>query len=298
VLHRVDGRCAFHRGGCQIHRKLGHDALPLACQHFPRECLIDARGVSVTLSHYCPTAAGLLFDHSGPVAIVEGPPPIPSGQPEGLDAHEALPPLLRPGMLMDHAGYAAWETHVVCCLAGHDAVACSRQPEQTLAMLEDHAARVSRWRPGDTSLVDEIRRLNGNLTPVTASDPDWAFERRLFDFARSSVVPPDTWPPYPRSANRMWSSGVAEAWHGHSLVIGRYLSGHAFASWMAYQGSGVMSLIRRLQLALAVLRAEAIRRCDGESLTAETLKEGVRQADLLLVHLADRSELARRINAW
>jgi Fe-S-cluster containining protein len=88
---RNNGHCVFFeagRSGCSI-----HDVKPAACVHFPYLSLIDQRGVSVTLSHYCPTAVSLLFEHSGPMEIVEGAPPIGDGQDvEGLDARESLPP--------------------------------------------------------------------------------------------------------------------------------------------------------------------------------------------------------------
>ena len=89
---RSNGHCVFFeagRPGCAI-----HDVKPAGCVHFPYLCLIDPRGVHVTLSHFCPTAAAMLFEHNGPIAIVEGPPPIGDGQDlEGLDARESLPPL-------------------------------------------------------------------------------------------------------------------------------------------------------------------------------------------------------------
>ena len=56
--------------------------------------MIDPRGVHVTLSHYCPTAAALLFEHDGPIEVVEGPSPVPQLEiPQGLDARESLPPV-------------------------------------------------------------------------------------------------------------------------------------------------------------------------------------------------------------
>jgi Fe-S-cluster containining protein len=83
------GVCVFHDGQCTV-----YEHRPLACVHFPYVCLIDPRGVHVTLSHYCPTAAGLLFDHEGAIEIVEGPSPVPRLEiPEGLDARESLPPM-------------------------------------------------------------------------------------------------------------------------------------------------------------------------------------------------------------
>ena len=91
--------------GCTV-----HPARPSSCSHFPFVCLIDARGVHVTLSHYCPTAASLLFDDTGPLGIVEGPPPVPGfAVPEGLDARDSLPPLETPNRLMTFDAFTAWE---------------------------------------------------------------------------------------------------------------------------------------------------------------------------------------------
>lgn len=88
---RPNDHCVFFEAGkpgCAIHA-----VKPAACVHFPHVCLIDQRGVRVNLSHYCPTAAAMLFEASGPVAIVDGPSPIPGGGAlEGLDARDALPP--------------------------------------------------------------------------------------------------------------------------------------------------------------------------------------------------------------
>ena len=71
VVLRTDsrGRCAFLEGGpahhlCAVHREMGEEALPSACRHFPRVVTLSPLGVSVTLSHYCPTAAGMSLRHS------------------------------------------------------------------------------------------------------------------------------------------------------------------------------------------------------------------------------------------
>lgn len=106
---RSNGHCVFFeagRPGCSI-----HDVKPAGCVHFPYLCLIDPRGVHVTLSHYCPTAAAMLFEHNGPIAIVEGPPPIGDGEDlEGLDARESLPPAVGDAKrLMSFDELIAWE---------------------------------------------------------------------------------------------------------------------------------------------------------------------------------------------
>jgi hypothetical protein len=150
-----NGHCVFHRDGCEIHRHLGEAAMPTACRHFPRQVLIDPRGVFVTLSHYCPTAADLLFRHEGSIDIVEGPAAIPCGEPEGVDARDVLPPLLAPGVLVDLDGYSAWERHVVDVLTTTDAGSA----EMALDRLERDLAVLQRWRPGVTSLVHAVHAL-------------------------------------------------------------------------------------------------------------------------------------------
>jgi Fe-S-cluster containining protein len=107
---RDNAHCVFFeagRPGCAI-----HGVKPASCAHFPFVCLFDQRGVHVALSHYCPTSTALLFEHTGPIEIVEGPSPIPEIDPlEGLDAREALPPVM-PGAnerLMSFEELSAWE---------------------------------------------------------------------------------------------------------------------------------------------------------------------------------------------
>ena len=91
---------------------------PLSCVHFPYVCLIDARGVHVTLSHYCPTAAALLFEHTGPIEIVEGPSPVPGLDiPEGFGCAGILATTRRervkasPSVLMSFDEFSDWERH-------------------------------------------------------------------------------------------------------------------------------------------------------------------------------------------
>jgi len=103
---QANGHCVFHGlGGCGVYA-----ARPASCAHFPYVCLVDPRGVHVTLSHYCPTAAALLFEDHGPIAIVEGPSPVAGfAIPEGLDARESLPPLESPNRLMSWEALSDWE---------------------------------------------------------------------------------------------------------------------------------------------------------------------------------------------
>ena len=182
-----DGHCVFHHDGCAIHQHLGEQAMPTACRHFPRQVLIDPRGVFVTLSHYCPTAADLLFSHDGSVDIVEGPPAIRGGEPEGLDARDVLPPLLAPGVLMDLAGYSAWEKHVVTVLATADAASA----ESTLDRLDGELAALQRWRPGATSLTAAVESLAAGRSPRGSSPVAGSDERvvRRYLAARAFASP-------------------------------------------------------------------------------------------------------------
>ena len=91
----TDGRCAFFESDarlCSIHRVGGEAALPLTCRMFPRVVLQDGRGALVSLSHFCPTAAALLFDATGPDAVVEAPTSLVDDQHlDGLDVTDAVP---------------------------------------------------------------------------------------------------------------------------------------------------------------------------------------------------------------
>jgi hypothetical protein len=253
-----NGGCVFHAQGCEIQRALGPQAMPSACQHFPREVLIDRRGTFVTLSHYCPTAADLLFTQQGPLEIVERAGVLPHpGAAEGLDAREVLPPLLTDRVLMDEEGYSAWEAHMLRVLSSGD----GRSPEAAVADLVKHARELQRWRPGGESLAARVASLSagGEHHDVrTAPAPD-----------------------------------------SLDAVIRRYLAARAFASWMAYQGSGLRAVVGSVVLTLRVLRHEiAARQHRGTILTASQLKEAIRATDLRLVHQMPRDELARRASEY
>jgi Fe-S-cluster containining protein len=154
---RPTGECVFFEADagrlCTIHRCGGPALLPSVCRHFPRVIVKDPRGTSVTLSHFCPTAAGLLFAHA-PLSIVEAPPALSlGGGLEGLDATNVLPPLLSKDVLMDWDGYTAWEEAAIA-LFDVDGAA----PEQAVETLLEVTDRVSSWKPGQESLSSMVRR--------------------------------------------------------------------------------------------------------------------------------------------
>lgn len=293
------GHCVFHQHErCAIQGAVGHDALPSACQHFPRVCLIDARGVFVTLSHYCPTAGSMLFDDR-PVSIVEGPQAVPGhALPEGLDARDAWPPLLTPCVLMDHESYAAWERHMVEMLAGEESDGSA--PEESLARLRVDAEQVASWTPGDGALIDRVGSRESGVGSRRAAVGSAAAAapvesaRVLFDLVRRTVPSALAWAEAPPHVDDEWRVRVEPAWIDWAPVVRRYLAAHAFASWIAYQGRGIVSIVHSLDAALAVLKVELVRVCQSRDATLDraTLHHSIRQADLLLRHHADREALA------
>jgi len=118
----------------------------------------------VTLSHFCPTAAAMLFEPGPPAAIVDAPAALTGIEPlDGLDAREVWPPLLRPGMLSDLESYDAWERLGVEILT-REGVA----PRESLAALDAATARIAQWSPGGAPLLHEVHDAFAALAPPTA----------------------------------------------------------------------------------------------------------------------------------
>ena len=294
------GQCLFYetsRGTCAIHRQLGEDALPTSCRQFPRVSLTDARGTSVSLSHYCPTAANLIVDHDVPLAIVEAPRAFPpSRHYEGLDARGALPPLVRPGLLHSFDSYDLWERGVVALLAREELTA-----EQALACAAIAAERIRTWTPAvgplethvDWALarsVDDVGEADPALgTPVTAV--------RLWHLARAAVPAGVTTPTEPVEAVAVWERHAADHWNTWAPVVRRYLAARAFATWLSYQGRGLRTSVLGLVVTLGVLQAEVGRACAvaRQDLDRDRLVEAIRAADLLVVHLVDPVTFAARL---
>ena len=63
----------------------------------------------------------------------------------------------------------------------------------------------------------------------------------------------------------------------------------------AYQGRGVATIVRGIEVAVALVRVEASRQCRdaGRPLDADLLLEGFRGADFILNHLAVGEDLAK-----
>lgn len=247
--------------------------LPSACRHFPRVLLRDARGTLLTLSHFCPTAASLLFDE-GEVAVVDARAPLALEEPlEGLDAREALPPLVRPGMLSDLDGYAAWEQAVIRTLTESTTI------ETAFAQIIAATERVRIWRPSDGPLSAAVAAAFGkpaSASPRPGYSPGFDVLREATGAHPLLYLPEGFDPATPLHA----LTGDPRA----QRVVGRYLAATAFGNWVAYRGQGLRSIVEWLRAAYDVLRIQ---------LTREPLLDAIRNTDWIIVHTADSSDFGR-----
>jgi hypothetical protein len=275
-----------------IHRDEGEARMPSTCRYFPRLALHDRRGTSISLTHYCPTAAAMLFRDDVPLEIVEQPPAFPPGEYEGLViGSDEWPPLLRPQMLMDTASYSVWERHMVARCADE-----ALSPEGVIATLERDARLLQRFRPVDGPLAAAIEQLP--LAGIVWESPLTLAESLGHHREVLRAVPDELKPnPDEDGLARAYIDHVRPEWRRWTPPLRRYLAAKAFASWTAYQGRGVLTIIRGLDASLALVRVEAARQCRNaqRALDADLLREAFRQADFLLNHLAVGEDLAA---AW
>jgi hypothetical protein len=263
LLATISDRCVFYDADgrrCAVQGALGHDALPLACRQFPRVSLQDPRGTSITLSHYCPTAAAML-DTSDRVTIQTDAPAFPPhGEYVGLDATSSLPPLLRPDMLMDWESWWDWERLSVELLMSSDSVSAA---VRGLARAVEHARP---WKSADGPLLGRVReafdRARGAVD--VAPWPDDELQKRREEILAAI---PTTLRPAIRSAR---ASAPADR------TVSRLLAAHAFANWTAHLGRGLRTWLRSVEAPLVLIQSGL----------------DVRTVDLWLRHLVDPKPLA------
>jgi Fe-S-cluster containining protein len=295
MLDRDDhGRCVFYDSTgrrCIVHRDLGEGHLPLTCRHFPRVSVQDRRGTFVSLSHFCPTAASMLFSDAA-VEIVAEPPAFPDADYDGLIVTaDDLPPLLHPRVLMDLEGYSAWERHMVGRCAD-----LRERPETILSTLMRDADLLRRWRPGSVTLSEAVWELPHDVVEGAPQEELGSSVQRRDEVV--AAVPDDLKPVNDDDGlAQAWTRYVRPVWDEFRAPLNRFLAAKAFASWTAYQGRGVKTIVRGLEAALALVRVESARQCRnaGRPLDAELLLEAFRQSDFALNHLAVGEDLAK---AW
>lgn len=265
---------------CAIHRDLGEDVLPSACRQFPRVCVLEPDQISVSLSHYCPTAAHLLFANSAPFSMVVEPTAYPGTWPfEGLDARTHYSPLLRTGVLLGFDGLRAFEDAAVHALSSAD------DAEAAMRRIEGAVAFVDSWTPGHGSVPSRIVdafRMETNSAPELV-DPGTILPRSLAE-------PADITVPLPRSG----VPGTTPISAAIDSALRRYLAARLVASWIMFQGAGLRTVARHLRLCLETARLFASAGPENVD-EARRWKEAIRNADLWIVHYCDPELLAANL---
>ena len=277
VVAQARGACVFfdaaHGRLCAIHRAAGAEALPTSCRHFPRLYRRDAAGTHLSLSHFCPTAAAMLLDDVALTITTAAPPLALAGVVEGLDATGALPPLLRPDVLMDLEGYGEWEERAIATFARDDVTY-----REALGVVSAATETLRRWRPGEDTLPDAVRTAFAQADGLHSDDADQGDTPRL-DLV--DVACPAPARPVVARARRdaAVTARIASVLRIHDAAVKRYLAARLFANWIAYQGRDLRSVVEWLRACLAVLRSEI-------ALGADFI-DAVRETDRIMLHVVD-----------
>ncbi|MBM3773318.1 MAG: YkgJ family cysteine cluster protein [Acidimicrobiia bacterium] len=295
LLPDAKGACRFydrqdHR--CRVHRDHGEAMLPSSCFHFPRRALLDERGVFVSLSHFCPTAARLLVEAGGPLRTVESPPAFPTDREyEGLDGRGAWAPLIKTDLLFDLEGFDAWERYALEELS--DETVPAAHALRRLAAATEH---LRNWRPDEGPLAERLRHLATRTWAPEELTTAWKRYERFSTLeayaSLRALVPHGLDAPQLAPEHRQrWehASGASMA----DGVVRRYIAAKLFGSWAAYETFGLRTMVAELTLADLVLRVEAVRGSSPGHPPAhdDAMVRAVRAADWLLVHLVDRPAL-------
>ena len=286
VAKGAGGVCVFRENRrCAIHAQAGESSLPIGCRHYPRVVRLDATHISLSLSHYCPTAAALLASTEH-IRVVTAAPPLELSEPvEGLDARDALPPLLRPGVLMDVDAYTTWE------LAAVDAFSTLGRPEAALARIATATDALRDWSPGTIPLDQAVRAA---FASSPASAPDWP--TRGFEIARALNQGPVSLECEPTFALRATVGTHRETGCGKRVtgrVIANYLAARVFGNWIAYQGRGLRTIVTWLYACYDSVRVLANRdAAEGPEPSIAHVIEAIRHADYVMLHSIDSQDFA------
>ncbi|MEM6370678.1 MAG: YkgJ family cysteine cluster protein [Myxococcota bacterium] len=307
------GGCTFHKGErCGIRTAVGVEAQPLGCRVFPRVVVKQPRGRFVSLSHFCPTAAGLLFKTDRAEGRpIQGPRAFPASDAlEGHDARDHLPPLVAPNRPTSWSLFELWESAGAGWLVREDG-----RPEQLLASWAVVAERIRHRvlagsRPEDVVKPALARAERegplGVLETVDWAAGDWNQLLFLIESA-SKVLPPERGfaaellaalesrylkPDGASQFEEDWRRNEAH-WAMYGLAIKRYAAARHYANFHAYQGQGLRSAVLSTVFAVGLVRAFALASSGEEELTRDGLLQAIRASDYVLLHLIHRPTLAK-----
>jgi GNAT superfamily N-acetyltransferase len=152
---------------------------------------------------------------------------------------------------------------------------------------------VAQWKPGAATLSEAVSELPLDFLEAP---PETGLAASLELFHEAMTAVPEEFRPDPDEDGlaEAYASWVRAEWPGFRAPVNRYIAAKAFASWTAYQGRGVATIVRGIEAAVALVRVEAARRCRdaGKQLDADLLLEAFRSADFTLNHLAVGEDLA------
>ncbi|MDQ3420176.1 MAG: hypothetical protein M3541_15620 [Acidobacteriota bacterium] len=287
LARTTEGWCGFrHHQRCSLQRAGGEEMLPSACRHFPRVFLRDGRGTMVTLSHYCPTAAALLLADGRPLTVVDAAPPLALSEPvEGLDARDALPPLVRPGLLADLQGYAAWEEAALAEFATAPSV------DVALDRIAAATEQIRQWTPQHGRLVIAVSSAFATASTSNRSGDDGLSEG--FGAVREVTGPHPLLDVDADFAND-WTT-----LHSHSAdvlrrPIANYMAACTFGNWTAYRGQGLRTVLAWLRGCYDVLRVQLMRHARAAGgINREVMIESFRMSDFIIVHTVPSLEFGR-----
>lgn len=312
--HTANHECVFHtpavaRAACSLEWTMGSGALPTSCRQFPRVLLSDARGWHQSLSVWCGTAARMVAAGAGPVGLrhkadtcflsIDHIQVDPRVHVDALDASEAWPPLLRPGVLAGHGAYDQWENRLL-----QEFLAPVLRGAFPLASALGSALCwtdvLRAWRPSDGALEVLVARpwRHPDLARLLAQP---ASTSHLASTVRDALMAqvPEAWQP------AAWPAGLTDpstdatpvtAAEAEQALV-RYLGTRLFGSWVAYQGDGLRSVAASLVSAYALV-ALALTASTASPITFGHLTDSMRAADWLLLHLLDRPQWAAWCRAW
>ena len=285
LARTAEGWCGFRQNQrCSLQQAGGEEMLPSACRHFPRVFLRDPRGTMVALSHYCPTAAALLLDDR-PLTVVDATPPLALAEPiEGLDAREALPPLVRPGLLADIQGYAAWENAVLAEFIAASSI------DVALGRIGTATERIRQWTPMRGRLCDAVANAFANLVSQSSAGPDLS---EGFGAVREVSGPH----PLLEVDDDFATAWIALESDWADLLrrpMANYMAACTFGNWTAYRGQGLRTIVAWLHGCYDVLRVQLVRHATSAGeINKEVLIESFRMADFIIVHTVPSLEFGR-----
>jgi hypothetical protein len=166
-------------------------------------------------------------------------------------------------------------------------------PESVIGTLARDARVLRTYEPASGSLVAAVQNLPGGLVDLPG---ELSLEASLVLHAEVLKAVPEDVRPEPDDAGleEAFIRLVVPEWDRWHAPLRKFLAAKAFANWTAYQGRGVLSIIRGLEAALAFVRIEAARECRNADrpLDAALLKQAFRGTEFVLNHLAVGEDLA------